>query len=233
MHIFACLQGRHALFFIATSVGMSPLEVQAWARWYATADQNGYMKNDEALLARLSRQQVRLLCQPRDNESLMPPPHCSRTCPSSREVLRKLSTHGRRKVTCVAVFRRRLIISGGSFGSPSMRSAWRRVNISQQSLPRSSPSLLRIYLSHSVMRRWNLSQPTLSRPTSLTMRTVNVAYTIEVVLRTSSLLRLIPSLPLRSSIVQTQTVGLHCMYPPQLLPRPFWRPPQLLPRPSW
>jgi hypothetical protein len=40
---------------------MSPLEVQAWARWYATADQNGYMKNDEALLARLSRQQVRLV----------------------------------------------------------------------------------------------------------------------------------------------------------------------------
>ena len=50
------LQGRHALFYIASSVGLDPLEIQAWARWYATADMNGYMKNDEAFLARLSRQ---------------------------------------------------------------------------------------------------------------------------------------------------------------------------------
>lgn len=37
---------------------MSPLEIQAWGRWYATSDMFGYFKNDEALLARLSRRQV-------------------------------------------------------------------------------------------------------------------------------------------------------------------------------
>ena len=52
------VQGRHALFYVAASVGMTPLEMQAWARWYAESDARGYMKNDEAFLARLSRLQV-------------------------------------------------------------------------------------------------------------------------------------------------------------------------------
>ena len=50
------MQGRHALFYIAASSGVSPLQIQAWARWYATADQNGYMKNDEPFLAITSQQ---------------------------------------------------------------------------------------------------------------------------------------------------------------------------------
>lgn len=52
------MQGRHAIFFAATAAGLSPLEIQAWGRWYANADMFGYFKNDEALLARLSRMQV-------------------------------------------------------------------------------------------------------------------------------------------------------------------------------
>ena len=58
MLIRRCTQGRHALFFAATSAGMNSTEIQAWGRWYASADMYGYMKNDEPLLARLSRQQV-------------------------------------------------------------------------------------------------------------------------------------------------------------------------------
>ena len=46
------------MFYIAAGVGMLCLEVQAWARWLTDADAKGYMKNDEAFLARLSRKQV-------------------------------------------------------------------------------------------------------------------------------------------------------------------------------
>ena len=57
--MYVCpVQGRHALFFIAASVGMACLEMQAWARWLTDSDAKGYMKNDEAFLARLSRKQV-------------------------------------------------------------------------------------------------------------------------------------------------------------------------------
>lgn len=45
--------------------------MQAWARWYATADQNGYMKNDEAFLARLSRQMSHLPVEPRGTPKLV------------------------------------------------------------------------------------------------------------------------------------------------------------------
>lgn len=65
--------GRGALFFIAASVGMGPLEMQAWARWYAHSDQNGYMKNDEAFLARLSRKQAYLPVLPLGTPSLVLP----------------------------------------------------------------------------------------------------------------------------------------------------------------